>query len=339
MNKLFETMAKDMEIAPYQGESESSYIYRIAFSALGLWCLTYARTQTQDTDGISKNAQSLLLQKLIEEYKKQYPLIGQYFRRQTNYIAGFIRNIYEQTGYILISDNNYDVLNQGAETISITDTDYLYLGIPYEKFRVDGLGIHCSYSVNDVSIKDFLIRDSLTPEEYVKANYNLCDFEEREIYPSELEFFDTKSQKASSKSWHKRISSNFTVARKSHIGPYYKVIAGYNNEFLYSDENVNGDNMDCMVGAEFRRLYIALRHYYGKPMVALKCPIDSKYTHIKILGQVLPNREYFYFLLNSWPKDFTDDRYNFIMRNELVPQNTSLLEHIGFEIKEGEFYG
>lgn len=336
---LFETMAKDMEIYPYQGESESSYIYRISFSALGLWCLTYAKAQIQDTEGISKNAQSLLLSKLAEEYIKLCPSIRQFLVGKMDDIAVFIRNIYEQTGYILISDNNYNVLNKGAESIHITDKDYLFLGIPCGKFRVDGLGIHCSNFVNEVLIKDFLIRDSLTPEEYVKANYNLCDFEEREIYPSELEFFDTKSQKASSKSWHKRISSNFTVARKSHIGPYYKVIEGYNNELLYSDDNVNGDNMDCMVGAEFRRLYIALRHYYGKPMLALKCPIDSKYTHIKILGQVLPNREYFYFLLNAWPKDYTNDRYNFIMRNELVPQSMALLEHLGFEIKDGEFYG
>ena len=53
MERLFEVMAEDMGITPYKGESEDSYIYRIVFSALGLWCLTNARTEMQDIKGIS----------------------------------------------------------------------------------------------------------------------------------------------------------------------------------------------------------------------------------------------------------------------------------------------
>ena len=73
-------------------------------------------------------------------------------------------------------------------------------------------------------------------------------------------------------------------------------------------------------------------------MVALKCPIDDEYTHMKINGQ-MPNREYFYFLLNGWPKNFITDRYNFIMRNEMVPQSLLILEQLGFKIKNGVYYG
>lgn len=338
MDRLFEIMAKDMEITPYEGEPEASYIYRITFSALGLWSLTYARSQTQEIRGISKNAQSQLLHNLTEEYLRLCPAVRPFFSGSRIDIAVFIRNIYEQTGYLLTSDTNYNVLNNGADSIRVSDTDNLYLGIPSEKFNVNGLGVHCSHPYNEVLIQDFLIRDNLTPEEYVKANYNLCDFEERDINPSELEFFDARSPKALSKSWQKRILTKFTVARKGPLGPYYRVIAGSDNSIFYSDENNSSDNIDSLTGAEFRRLYIALRHYYAKPMVAFKCPIDNEYTYIRILGQ-MPNREYFYFLLNGWPKQFVADRYNFIMKNELVPQSVAVLEHLGFEIKNGEFYG
>lgn len=73
MERLFEVMAEDMGINPYKGESEDSYIYRIVFSALGLWCLTNARTEMQDIKGISKNAQTILLHNLAEEYIKFHP--------------------------------------------------------------------------------------------------------------------------------------------------------------------------------------------------------------------------------------------------------------------------
>ena len=73
-------------------------------------------------------------------------------------------------------------------------------------------------------------------------------------------------------------------------------------------------------------------------MIAFICPIDENYTHIRILGQ-LPNREYYYMLLNAWPKRIFSDRNNFIIRNELTTQAVKILTDIGFTAKEGEFYG
>ena len=338
MERLFEVMAEDMGITPYKGESEDSYIYRIVFSALGLWCLTNARTEMQDIKGISKNAQTILLHNLAEEYIKFHPSLRCFFVREKKDLAVFIRNLYEQSGYLMISDNNYNILNKGAEAVRVSDIEYLYLGLPSGKISVNGLGIHCCYSDREISIQEFLIRDSLTPEEYIAVNYNLCDFETRDIDCLELEFLDTKSLKPVSKSWRREHLSEFTIARKGYLGPYYKVIVKNNGKIFFSDENKNIDSIDSLTGAEFRRLYIALRRYYNHPMEVLVCPIDNEYTHIKINGQ-MPNREYFYFLLNGWPKGFATDRYNFIMRNELVPQSITILENLGFKSRNGVFYG
>ena len=338
MERLFEVMAGDMGITPYKGESKDSYIYRIVFSALGVWCLTNARSEIQDMKGISKNAQTILLHNLVEEYIKLYPSLRRFLRSEKKDLAVFIRNLYEQTGYLLISENNYNVLNKGSKAVRVSDIEYLYLGLPSGRISVNGLGIHCCYFDKEISIQEFLIRDSLTPKEYIAVNYNLCDFESRDIDLSELEFFDTKAPKPVSKSWQARVLGEFTIARKGYLGPYYKVLVRDNTEVFFSDENKNIDGSDSLTGAEFRRLYIALRSYYNQPMEPLVCPIDNEYTHIKINGQ-MPNREYFYFLLNGWPKGFATDRYNFIMRNELVPQSISILEHLGFKRRNGVFYG
>jgi len=338
MDKLFKTMANDMGITPYFNESETSYLCRVAYSALGLWCLKSARGSSQESDGISKKAQSMLLHNLSENYINIYPSIRSYLSGYEMDIAVFIRNLYEQTGYFLTSDSNHNVLCAGVGSIYVTETDYLCVGIPNGNYLMNGLGVHNNESGRNISLADFLIRDDLTPEEYLVANYNICDFDERDIDREELEFFDAMSPKPLSKSWQKTITSKYTVARRERFGPYYKVIFANGKEILFSSENGTNDNKDSMIGAEFRRLYIALRRYYDRPMVALKCPIDKEYTQIQIKGQ-MPNREYYYFLLNGWPQKSVSDRNNYIMRNELVSQSMSILKQLGFEIKNGEYYG
>ena len=59
-------------------------------------------------------------------------------------------------------------------------------------------------------------------------------------------------------------------------------------------------------------------------MHLLICPIDEEYSHIRVLGQ-LPNREYYYLLMNAWPKNKFTDRNNFIIRNKLTEQVAKVL--------------
>ena len=73
-------------------------------------------------------------------------------------------------------------------------------------------------------------------------------------------------------------------------------------------------------------------------MQILICPIDEQYSYIRILGQ-LPNREYYYLLMNAWPKNGFLDRNNFIIRNKLMEQMAEVLKAIGFTARNGEFYG
>lgn len=339
MNKLLNIMAADMGITSYINEPEEMYAYRIIYSALGLWCLKSALGSTGEKDGVSKNTQSILLHNLSEKYIQLVPAIRDMLRGTNRDIAVFIRNIYEQTGYLLTLENNYNILNSGMETVQASESDYIFLGIPDEKYTVNGLGIHSISGQNQVLLNDFLIRDNLTPEEYVEVNYNECDFEKRDIDTSELEFFDAKSSKALSKSWSTRITTDITIARKGQSGPYYRVMFNDNRELVYVEENTDYDSHDKMIGAEFRRLYIALRHHYERPMSVFVCPIDEEYTHISIKGGRIPNREYYYLLLNGWPKSGIEDRYNFIVRNELVTQCAEILNKLGFEIRNGVFYG
>lgn len=338
MNELINIMADDMNIHPYTNEPAECFGYRVIYSALGLWCLTSALSEKEDKRGISKNAQSILLHDLSKKYVELCPMAKRFIFASRNIdIAIFIRNIYEQTGYLLTLDNNYNVLNNSGETIKVSETDYLYFGLPATYYIVNGLGIHCRNGRHEVKLNDFLIRDSLTPEEYIKVKYDECDFNERDIDVAELEFFNPFYYGNISNSWHGYMKSNMTMARKSKMGPYYKTIRKEDGTLLFADDS-SEDELDALTGAEFRRLYIALRYHYDNPMQLLICPIDEAYSYIRILGQ-LPNREYFYLLMNAWPRYGFFDRNHFIIRNELTIQTAEVLGAIGFTARKGEFYG
>ena len=338
MNELINIMADDMNIHPYTNEPAECFGYRVIYSALGLWCLTSALSEKEGKRGISKNAQSILLHDLSKKYVELCPMAKRFIFASRNIdIAIFIRNIYEQTGYLLTLDNNYNVLNNSGETIKVSETEYLYFGLPATYYIVNGLGIHCRNGRHEVKLNDFLIRDSLTPEEYIKVKYDECDFNERDIDVAELEFFNPFYYGNISNSWHGYMKSNMTMARKSKMGPYYKTIRKEDGTILFADDS-SEDELDALTGAEFRRLYIALRYHYDNPMQLLICPIDEAYSYIRILGQ-LPNREYFYLLMNAWPRYGFFDRNHFIIRNELTIQTAEVLGAIGFTARKGEFYG
>ena len=338
MNKLIGVMAEDMAIRPYSHEADESFEFRVIYSALGLWCLKSALSEKGTEKGISKNAQSMLLHELSEKYVNLYPKTRPFvFGSKNSDIAVFIRNIYEQTGYFLTLENNYNVLNNSGETVKFSDAAYLYLGLPDAGYRVNGLGIHIASGNIKIKLNDFLVRDSLTPEEYLKVKFDECDFDKRDLDMGDLEFFNPCYYGNVSSSWNSRMKTDITMARKSKMGPYYRVIRKDNGTFLFADDN-GTDDIDALTGAEFRRIYVALKKYYDNPMQILICPIDEEYSHVRILGQ-LPNREYYYLLMNAWPKNGFFDRSNFIIRNELTEKTAEVLGAIGFTARNGVFYG
>ncbi len=338
MNSLIETMAMNMNIQPYINETQTSFEYRVIYSALGLWCLKSALSEKEDVRGISKSAQSVILHNLIEKYVGLFPETSSLLLSSKSAdIAVFIRNIYEQTGYLITQDNNSNILNKSGETVQLTHDEYLYLGLPTADYAVEGLGIHTRRKGVEIILEDFLIRDKLTPEEYVEVNFDECDFDMYDIALEKLEFFDPCYYGNAANTWHRDMNTDITIARKSPMGPYYRVIKKAYDRYIFA-EGKNMDNRETLTGKEFRRLYVALKKYYDNPMQILICPIDELYSQLYILGQI-PNREYYYLLMNAWPQRSFLDRNKFIVSNKLTTKLTEVLEAIGFVVRNGEFYG
>ena len=337
MNELLSTMSTDMGIKHYSGETEDSFIYRVLYSALGLWCLRTAQNKEIDTFETTKNNQTIVLKNLLDKFTTIFPSVSKYFNDTSNRqieFSVFVRRVYEETGYLITNDNNRNEIANYGRSIDFGEKS-LFFGYPMSDYTVNGLGIFTSPTNYLVPVKEFLIRDDLTYEEYFNAQFDPIDFYDRDIDLNELEFFNPLSINAPSHSWEKWRNTECTIARKNIYGPYYKVMKTSENLY-FADEPVEQQN-DTFTSYEYRRLYFAIKAYYGTPLKATITKIDNTYSVIKLDGH-LPNREYYFLLLLSWPVRNAFDKIWFLAHNDLVVDIIDVLKNLGITIeKEGGF--
>ena len=338
INDLLKTMSTDMNIPRFYNETDESFTYRLCYSALGQWCLNSGRNKARNDYGTSKRNQTIMLNELLARYTELFPNISERFvdagNQQSN-ISVSIRRIYEETGYLLTDQANHNKLANYGRSIKIGN-QILFFGLPQVIHAVNGLGVFSSLPTTyKVITKDFLIRDNLTCEEYFKTCFDPIDFYERDIDIQELEFFNPLTNSGPSQSWYKNLETDCSVARKAETGPFYRVMRGAEG-ILFADEPVEAQS-DGFDSYENRRLYFALKVHYKNPLKATVSLLDNEYSKIRIGGH-LPNREYYFLLLLSWPERTAFDKVRFILRNSLLEEALAVLENIGLEIKGGCTY-
>ena len=329
-------MSAYMDMHRYCGESEDSFVYRLCFSALGQWCLSTAQNSSDGIIGTTKHNQTIVLNELMSQYSKLFPTVSDKFVDINESQLSFpvhIRRVYEETGYLLTEQNNRNRLANYGRCIPIGDTA-LFFGISNKTSTINGLGVFTRSETYEVSAREFLIRDDLTWKEYFQSKFDLVDFYNREINLDELEFFNPLSNNVPSRSWGRRMETDCSVARKSKSGPFYRVIRVENAPLEFADEPEEVPN-DSLTSYEYRRLYFALKARYNNPLKATISKQDNEYSEIRVAGH-LPNREYYYLLLLSWPANNAFDKTTFLIRNSFIPEITSALNNIGIEVKGGD---
>lgn len=238
-NDLLQAMSVDMNIPRFQNESDESFVYRLCYSALGQWCLSIAKNATGTSIGTTKNNQTIVLNDLLARYSELFSDISPKFvdtsNRQRN-ISVFMRRVYEETGYLLTVEDNHNKLANFGRSIKIGH-QALFFGLPQRPYTVNGLGVFSSPSEYVIEVNDFLIRDSLTCEEYFKVQFDAIDFYDKDIDVQELEFFNPLSKNVPSLSWNKNLETDCSVARKTEMGPFYRVMRTPEG-ILFADEPV-----------------------------------------------------------------------------------------------------
>lgn len=335
MNELVTSMSADMNIDRCHGETEDSFVYRLCFSAMGQWCIRTAQNVSGRTIGTTKHNQTIVLNELMARYGEVFPTAADRFFDTNDprlNLPAHIRKVYEQTGYLLTDESNRNRLANYGRCIPIANTA-LFFGIPNATYVVNGLGAYSYPTAYKVSGKEFLIRDGLTWEGYFQSQFDIIDFHDKSINIEDLEFFNPLSNNVPSLSWGRRMETDCSVARKSERGPFYRVMRVEDAPMQFADEPGEPQN-DSFTSYEFRRLYFALKAHYDNPLRATITKQDAEYSKIRLSGH-LPNREYYYLLLLSWPVDNAFDNVNFLIRNRFIPEVTDTLMNIGIDVKGG----
>ncbi len=335
MNKLLLTMSADMGIDRYSGETEDSFTYRVLYSALGQWCLRTAQNITISTYGTTKHNQTIVLNDLLDKFTRIFPSVSDKFidtsNQQVNFSV-FIRRVYEETGYLLTDEDNRNEIANYARSIVLGEKA-LFFGFPESDYTINGLGVFTDSTAYRVSVKEFLIRDDLTYEEYFKAYFDPIDFYDKDINLCDLEFFNPLSLNAPSRSWEKQPKTDCTLARKSELGPFYRIMQT-SETLQFADEPVELQN-DSFTSYEYRRLYFAIKAHYGAPLKASITRIDDAYSVVRIGGH-LPNREYYYLLLLSWPMKDAFYKVGFLAHNDMLVEIVDVLRNLGIAIEGGD---
>lgn len=323
MNDLIRSMSSDMNIIPYDGEPQDSFTYRVIYSALGRWCLESARID----GGISKHGQTILLNNLIEKFSNLFPVIKEMLIQENETpLSVFIRHLYEETGFLITDSDNRNHLAGYYRGLEIGSKKLLY-GLSNQT-STEGLG---SFS-NDVKYiipwREALLRDSLTCEEYLSSAFDVSVFSRRDIAEERLQYFDPQKNVAPSSSWSDKMVTDMTVARNTSNGTYYRVLH-YNDEVLFYEDAPNSGTEE-LTDFEYRRLYCALKRFYGHPLIAHIQSLDNQYAKIS-LGGHLPNREFYMMLLCSWPCRMYCNKREFITKKDNLYFIDEVLKNLGIE--------
>lgn len=334
MIELLESMSKDMGINRYAGESNDSFTYRLLYSSLGLWCLW---TSNNGGHGSTKHNQTHVINELLQRYDELFPGIINKFTNSTSPGHKFsvhIRRVYEEMGYLITDENNRNQTANFGRTMGIgKGNTALYFGIPNEPFTINGLGLFTTPTDYSVTTSELLIRDELSVADYVHGKYNIADFIELDISIEELQFFNPLSKNSISQSWFREMATDFSIARNVERTYYYRVIRESTGNILFAHE-VGDAKSDLLTSYEYRRLYYALKAYYNNPSIARLIYKDDNYAVLKLYGH-LPNRDYFFLLMTTWPYDNAFEKTSFLLRREFITDIKSLMGCLGIIVTGG----
>jgi hypothetical protein len=335
---LLNTMALDMDISPYYNESDASFIYRVCYSALGLWCLSSSMSSIKGGNGITKHNQTRIINDILLKYKEIFPCIDKRLisssTNNNNFsinFSNFIRTVYEETGYLNNNTPYISKLVNYGRCIPLGKFA-LFFGIPRDITSVNGLGIFSIPTEYKISIKDFLRRDDLSVEDYIDICYDDIHFiGAMPINTDGIAYFDPLSQRSPSKSWISELSVDYTLARDRY--KFYYFVKKKEQQIYFSNFfRKENDKSYSFIAKEYRRHLYALKYYYKKPLHCVIRKLDDYYSIMNIYGH-LPNREYYLLLLLSWPMDNFEKKNKFLIKNDHLLPIIEVLNRIGIEIK------
>ncbi|SDB53956.1 hypothetical protein [Butyrivibrio sp. INlla16] len=331
MSNLIDTMAKDMRIYPYQGESREKYYCRLAYSATAHW-FRYL-TQDNNIDSHYKSKQYILsrgkeiLYAISESIPEYQTWIYQEGIESIEDAVRIIRENMLLTGELVeVNDNSRITIPEYKKTPCGMSLKRI-VGISENKDICEFVGLtRIQNSNEDNENKEKIVLSDFLNWIYKTAKWNICG------NINDYEIFDVTSIKAPYQSWSDRKNK----AISDHLGRL-SLFNGMHEYWLlkYDDGEWYSAPLSPILTElkEERRIILALRQRHNNPMRA-----SYIYRNQVILLTMycrLPLREERYLTTYCWPANYLTDKLNYIVPFKMWDQVSELLSNeLGIILKE-----
>ncbi len=325
ISPLFQQIGHDLNISRYTTENDVDYEKRLVFSALGCWALSLVKNNPHTSKTLITRTLNSLTKNFIQEDLRLSSFFIADDDPNQNIDVKIIRLSYEAMGYFLLNDDNTLSIANYGRGLKVSDS-FMIFGMPNCFRFMTGLGVFDDKCYYEECAENILVRDSLTFQEYINSEYDEASF--YALNDSDgIEFFNPTHKGKISESWTDHPATKFTIA-KTLDRQYYKIISL--GEKILRCEQIDGPS-ESLFGYDYYRTIHSLRAYYEHPSYAEISILDSRYALLKIFNRI-PNREYYFILMMSWPVFKINRLGGFIVPLQNLPILKKTLERIGIKI-------
>lgn len=340
IDKLYETMSKDMKISRFKGEDIPSFRNRVLYSGLGKWIMQLFADrdfEEDDSNQVSKSHVTISALDIIDSFQKISANALGFFedKDKAKKAVNEIEDIYLNLGYINSGTYTFKYPNKRARVHMGSRS--LVVDLDTTMTRYCGLGIYSNSKDGDTQLEDFfVIKDSALDcfKKMAKSmKYEKADLShgKNEIYNIEQNRWDFYSEKSAKK-------YEYSIVRVDD-GLNHKIIRTVGEELyeanlpaIYSHP---GDD-DLNFKREIWRLILGLCAYNNRPAAAIIDKYCDKGIKISFGGYVLPFNEYSIFKCIAWPLHTALDINDFVAGEEMIDAIKIILKHLSIEILEEE---
>lgn len=336
IDKLYETMSKDMRISCFEGEDTSLFRNRVLYSGIGKWIMQLFADRDFEEDNseqVSKSHVTISALDVINSFKKIDANAVSFFgdNEKARKAVNEIEDIYLNLGYINSGTYAFKYPNKRARVymgsrslivdLDTTMTRYCGLGI-YSNSKEKDTRLEVFFVINETALKYFekMAKDL----KYVRADLNRG---KNEIYNVERNRWDFYSEKYASK-------YEYSIIRVDD-GLNHKVIRVVDGELyeatlpmIYSHPGDNDPNFK----REIWRIILGMCAHNKKPATAIVEKYCDKGIKISFGGYVLPFNEYSIFKCIAWPMKEALGINDFVAGEEMLDAIKIMLEHLSIEM-------
>lgn len=337
INRLFETMSKDMKIPRFEREKISDFHQRLLYSGLGKWIMQLFADrdfEDEENDQVSKAHVTISALDIIESFKKISPEAAEFFKEE-NKTINEIEDIYLNLGYINSGTYTFKYpakrhkINMGQRSLIIDlDAD---AAIYY------GLGLYGELKENKIELDDaYVIKDNAV--DYFKKMVKSLKYENFDSSKGKIEIYNIEHNR-----WDffndKYLKEHEYSILKIGDGLNYKIVKLFGDDIFSASLPViyTLSGADANFKWEVWRVILGLCAYNEKPASAIIENYCVNGIKITLSGYLFPFNEFSLFKCMVWPLNDSLNINEFVTAKSMEEAVVSLLRHLSIEvIREGE---